>query len=358
MGGAVLAVAPCAGLNKEEAMTSKRLSHSGANVPPDADDFKRIRGIGPSIAQRLYAAGILTFDQLAVRSPTALAELVSDIAGMSADLIAKKDWIGQAHALATEQPSVSEDALDQPPAESLAEATTPAARQHYATFTVELLLDEVNDVRRTRATHIQGGAEDAWAGWQAERLVDFFVRRAAMRSPQAEPALAVFEVEPTSALAEATPPPATVAEVAAGPMVAVATPPPALLPSTAALHVRALELLPDGAGGPRSFLRPDQPFEVGLTLDLADVAAPADQLLLYSAEIYAKDLHHHARRSIGEARGTLAVAEMVALRVSGRELPSGIYRLEAAVTITAPTGEAGARKELTAFREGGLIQIY
>src|SRR5258706_4517817 len=178
-------------------MTSKRLSHPEANVPPDADDFKRIRGIGPNIAQRLYMAGIPTFDQLAARSPAALAELVGDIAGMSADLIAKKDWIGQARTLAAERHPAYEDILDHEPAAALAEDTTPAARQHYATFTVELLLDEVNDVRRTRATHIQGGAEDAWAGWQAERLVDFFVRSAAVRSPQAEPAPAIVAAAPT-----------------------------------------------------------------------------------------------------------------------------------------------------------------
>ncbi|MFL5805359.1 MAG: helix-hairpin-helix domain-containing protein [Roseiflexaceae bacterium] len=328
-------------------MTSKRLSPPEANVPPDADDFKRIRGIGPNIAQRFYVAGILTFDQLATRSPAALAELVGDIAGMSADLIAKKDWIGQARALAAGRHPAYEDILDQEPAAALAEDTTPAARQHYATFTVELLLDEVNDVRRTRATHIQGGAEDAWAGWQAERLVDFFARSAAVRSPQAEPAPTIAEAAPTP----------TGVEVEPAPVVTTAAPPAPQL-AKAELHVRALELLLDGTGGPHSLLHHDQPFEVGLTLDLNGVAAPTGQPLAYSAEIYAKDLRRHARHSIGEARGTLAVAETVALRVSGADLPCGIYRLEAAVIVTTPAGEARARKQLTAFREGGLVQVY
>jgi Helix-hairpin-helix domain len=323
-------------------MTSKRLSPLEANMPPGADDFKRIRGIGPNIAQRLYMGGILTFDQLAAQSPAALATLVGDIAGMSADLIAKKDWIGQAYTLAAERHPAYEDILDQEPISALAEATMPEARQHYATFTVELLLDEMNDVRRTRATHVQGGAEGAWAGWQAERLVDFFVRSAAVRSPRAAPAIVETASTPS-------------AEVEPADVVSTATPPAPQL-AKAELHVRALELLLEG--GPHSFLRHGQPFEVGLTLDLARATALAGQPVGYSAEIYAKDLHRHARQSIGEARGTVTAAETVALCVSGADLPCGIYRLEAAVIVTTPAGEARAGEQLTAFREGGLVQVY
>ena len=46
------------------------------------------------------------------------------------------------------------------------------------------------------------------------------------------------------------------------------------------------------------------------------------------------------------------------LDVSGADLPCGLYRLEAAVIVTAPAGEARARNQLTAFREGGLVQVY
>jgi predicted flap endonuclease-1-like 5' DNA nuclease len=79
-------------------MSSQRLSAPYGVAPGSADDFKRIRGIGPGIAQRLQAAGIVTFEQLASRSTAELAAAVRDIAGMSADQIAKKDWIGQARA--------------------------------------------------------------------------------------------------------------------------------------------------------------------------------------------------------------------------------------------------------------------
>jgi len=66
------------------------------------------------------------------------------------------------------------------------EKVVPHGRQHYATFTVELLLDEDKQVRRTHITHIQSGAEDEWPRWQSVRLTDFLVQRAALRLPPAE----------------------------------------------------------------------------------------------------------------------------------------------------------------------------
>ncbi len=46
-------------------------------------------------------------------------------------------------------------------------------QSRYATFVVELLLDEHGNVRRTRVVHVQTGAEQRWAGWDQERLLVF-----------------------------------------------------------------------------------------------------------------------------------------------------------------------------------------
>ena len=43
----------------------------------------------------------------------------------------------------------------------------------YATFVIELLLDEHGNVRRTRVVHVQTGTEQKWAGWDEERLLSF-----------------------------------------------------------------------------------------------------------------------------------------------------------------------------------------
>src|SRR5258706_10494244 len=84
-------------------MASKRLRQSEMSLPPGADDFKLINGIGPGVAQRLYNADILTFAQLADLSLGEIASLVADLAGLSAERIAKQDWSGQARDLALEQ---------------------------------------------------------------------------------------------------------------------------------------------------------------------------------------------------------------------------------------------------------------
>jgi hypothetical protein len=55
-------------------------------------------------------------------------------------------------------------------------------RQPYATFVVELLLDEQGNVRRTRVVHVQTGIERTWAGWDEERLIAI-LRPTGPRSP-------------------------------------------------------------------------------------------------------------------------------------------------------------------------------
>ena len=92
-------------------MSNKRGRASGDAPPPGADDFGRIRGIGPGIKSRLYAAGILTFVQLADLPAEEVAARVGDFPGKSAELI--QDWIGQARALYTEAGGLTGQTEDQ-----------------------------------------------------------------------------------------------------------------------------------------------------------------------------------------------------------------------------------------------------
>lgn len=57
-------------------------------------------------------------------------------------------------------------------------------QQHYGTFVVEFLLDEHQEVRRTRVVHIQTGSEERWAGWDEERLLRFIVTHGDLSLPQ------------------------------------------------------------------------------------------------------------------------------------------------------------------------------
>ena len=59
------------------------------------DDLTQIKGVGPTYAKRLHAAGILTFADVAAASPDRLRE-VTNATGKAADT---ESWIEQAAAL-------------------------------------------------------------------------------------------------------------------------------------------------------------------------------------------------------------------------------------------------------------------
>jgi hypothetical protein len=312
-------------------------------TPPGADDFRLINGIGPGVAQRLYSASILTFAQLGALSPEEIAPLVADLAGLSAERIAKQDWSGQARELAAEQVVSEDDTLDLAPLEPRDELATPTSRRHYATFTVELLLDEENGVRRTRVRHVQDGNEDSWAGWHGSRLIDFFVERTALRLPIEEPVSLMAEAAEVAALiaGEAE---QTLAQAAA----------PAI---SGVLRVRDLEMVPAGAERPRRTIPADQPFTVSLTLDLSDVIVPSDTPLDCTATVYAKMMGGQ-RQMVAEAREAIFPSSTITVNVAGAALPDGLYRVEAAVALTLPEEMSTTRGGLKALLEGGLLQVY
>ncbi len=338
---------------------------------PKADDFTRIKGIGPAIEKRLHNAGIRTFARLSALSPAEVAALTP---GLSAERITQQGWTRQARKLAPKQV----------PAKPRKETAALVGRQHYATFTVELLLDENDEARRTRVVHIQSGDMDTWAGWEAEQLIDFLARHTAARSRLAKPVpLAVAPkpiqqapaspepVQPVEAVAESVP---QVVPTAARPApLVIATPEPvpeviaatksAPSPSTLSglagvLRLRGLEVIPTNMNEPQSTLSREQAFEVRLKLDLTKVTMPSNPLLDYKASVYTKSMSGGSRQTVGEAQGIVEFAESLDLIVNGTALPRGFYRLEAAVILTPISGQSWPPSDLKAWLEGGLLQVY
>ena len=288
------------------------------------DDLKLIHGIGPAIEQRLHDAGIYTYARLAEMSVESLAALLADLTGFSAQRIEQRNWIGQARQLAGE--SKQNNANTEP---ELPE------RQHYALFSLELLLDEYNHVRRTRATHVQAQKEDAWAGWNPQRLVAFLV----------ESSGALLEMQKKEELTE----PAAIPESAR-----------AADKPVGELRVSELNVRADEDTGVQRLIHSHQPFTILLKLDLSQAAVRADRPLDYLAIIYAKKVAGGSHREIGRSTGQLKAADHVDVEVPGMVLPDGAYRIEAVVTLKlGANGESGRQKEnLMAMMEGGLLQVY
>jgi hypothetical protein len=305
-------------------MSSKHSHVTPASAPPQTDDLKHIHGIGLATEGHLHDAGILTYAQLAAATPEDLAARLGHHLGLSAEHIAKQNWIGQARQLASTATL----------AEPQEEAIEPASTRRYATFTVQLLLDDDNYVRRTRVAHIQGGSEETWAGWDETQLVDFFVRHAALRLPAVEP------VGSDTVPAGPPQPAAPAAEIGGVPRLTELV---AISRDTG----ERCRLLPHG-----------QPFDVRLALDLGEVIAPYDTPLAYTATIRAKPLGTGEHAPIDEVAGITASGGTVVINAKAAELPAGIYRLEAAVSLAVPTAEAGSQPRISAFLEGSLLHIY
>jgi helix-hairpin-helix protein len=270
------------------------------------DDFRKIAGIGPVLAQRLQDAGILTYEDLAGRTPEEIAAVLADMAGMSRERIASQNWTGQARDLAG------------PPAEP------SVARQHYAAFHVEFLLESDNSIRRTKVHHHQTDATGAWPGWDEERLLAFLRDRIPLAP--ATRAADAFDIEPPPA----QPPDQPQAVPAAPESQSSPAVPAEDLPSS---FLAIEEFTPIRDGQPSYVWRPDEPNLARLTMRVNPVDRPIPSTFAFSATVAARRLGGHDRVHLGTARGVIRVGEPLSVEVAGPPLPTGLYRLVVTVDI-------------------------
>ena len=272
-------------------------SHTGQ----PSDDFQKITGIGSTLAQRLWNAGIRTYDDLARRNPKELAAGT----GISAERIASQNWTGQARELAGPAPEASD------------------SRQHYATFHVEFLLESDNRVRRTKVHHHQTDAREAWAGWDEERLLDFL--RARIPLPAAETPAAPGPEPPHVQMPDRAP--------ASAPAKPASQPSPSAPERPPSWYLSIEELAPI-RGDQRSYTRePGEPNSARLTMRLNPAHPLSQDAFDYSATIAARTFGGHDRLPLGTVQGTIRVSDPLSVEVTGPALPAGQYRLVATVEI-------------------------
>ena len=253
------------------------------------DDFKRIHGIGPAIDARLNAAGIHSFGQLASLSPDEVVLSLGSVIGLTVKRVEDQNWIGQAGELAS--------------AEIQNASTDTGVRQHFASFTVEFLLDEENRVRRTHIIHNKSKNEDTWAGWDETRLIDFFIRSGGF--PINQPMMAATKVVPDrSASIETT---AKTDKIGGN------------------LHISEVSILSIQTGHQGRILASNQPFEISPVVDLTGLALHGKAPLFYNAHIFAKSLSDGSRLEIGNAKGNIIPQENLVFfekpRIKGRHEP-------------------------------------
>jgi hypothetical protein len=288
------------------------------NTYTSADDFKVIHGIGPGIESRLHKAGVRSYAQLAALTPTEVVSALGTMIGMTVERVTDQDWIGQARELA---PLNTPDKPDLDP---------QSGRQHYATFTVELLLDEANIVRRTRVVFFQADNEDAWAGWDEKRLVEFLVQHSAM---QIQTPISKSPQPSVEELAPSTP------QISGRPRLK-----PARVTGLTAHQGRILGR--------------DKPFEIILPFDLADVTLPGHSEIEFKLNLNAKALGRGSYIKLGEAQGRFEPSKENEVTLKCPALGEGVYRIRVDLALNPPMLNAASKGMQMSNLDGGLLRIY
>jgi hypothetical protein len=308
-------------------MSTSQLASDGQIGNVTTDDLKAIRGIGPAIETRLHNAGVTTYEQLAGMSPADLAILFPDLILLSEDRITKEDWVGQARHLAVKH-------LNEPFAN---EEVLPVDGQHYAIFTVELLLDNTNTVRRTLVKHVQSQLEEKWAGWDGHHLIEYFSDKAGLHLASSEsiPVLTQLEVETIQSwevLGQMNPP--------------------------GQLRFKRFEVIPSGTDQHSMTTIQDQPFDIHLTLGLSKVDVVSHHQMNYAASVYSKNMSNGFSSLVGEAQGSVETPDTFMVFMKGCRLPAGDHRLEAIAMVSPLTDDPRERPSLMAMLESQIIKVH
>jgi hypothetical protein len=304
------------------------------SAPADqpGDDFQRIVGIGEAIERRLHDAGILTYQDLAMCSPEQVAASLAGMAGLSPARIVGQDWTGQARKLA---------GSSAPPLPS-------EPSQHYASFHIELLLDVDGSVRRTKVHHHQSETDEAWPGWDEDRLLALLRDHIPLKAPRKT---AEADDQESSAAPTTTQP-----ETAAFSGDQPETPGLLMSMPSSCLHVESLGLTREGR---RSYSwTPGESTSIGFTLRVNRISTLQAEAFDFTADVTARsELGDDQRWPLGTVQGAIRVDEPLPVELTGLSLPRGLYRLEATVHLY-PTDHAPDSEPFHSERlSGALIQV-
>lgn len=300
------------------------------------DDLTAIKGIGAATEQKLHEAGIQTYAQLAEATPDTIAELSI-----------KEEWVAMARVLMPK--TATPDSLPDDSSDN---------GQHYATFSVELLLDKENDVRRTRVSHIQNEAAKAtWAGWDEQRLLQFVYQQAGIAAQENTETA----VSPSPTLPEPESPLSNqkrrnglrhrlvndrqMKMVTAQPKPHRTAPPPSDATQqiiTQQVANQYTEKRPLAITPSVTLLSQKSQLTAQLTLDTSHLLENGTPPFSYQASIFAQATNTSSKHKVGSVQGTLHTTEpQLNLTVPISPLQPGTYRLVGELNISwSPTSSS------------------
>jgi hypothetical protein len=139
--------------------------------PKQEDNLKLIKGVGTAGETRLRKAGIHSYASLASQTPETLGNLLGYPLTRQKNL---QGWIEEAKRFTSKASRKQQEKRSH---------TDISNRQRYATFTLEVLLDHSDRVRRTQVVHVQSGEEKHWSSWDDFGLANYIVQKANIKQP-------------------------------------------------------------------------------------------------------------------------------------------------------------------------------
>jgi hypothetical protein len=173
------------------------LDPGGSVLPDHRDNFKKIKKITQPVASALYELGLNRYADLARLTSAQLADMlqVKKVRFVSAELIEREDWVGQARDLASQAAQTEELTLSNPDLEAepvQEDQDVPAASTQSDPPTRASAADwhELGDffvsfgetsgpggekVYKTKVNHSQSGQDMKWDGIVSEALVEWML---------------------------------------------------------------------------------------------------------------------------------------------------------------------------------------
>ena len=325
---------------------TRKCSHPVQPMPMPSmivvDNLMQIKGIGPNTAARLREAGVQTFLQLSMLNPEGIA---AHVPGISKKRIIRENWVKQARKLSKmAKPSQTEGMV-----------ADSEIQQHYATFTVELLLGRDNRVRRTHITNVQTKTEETWAGWKETKLEDFISRYAYLSVPIRETSVST-RFTPQSDTSPPNPDTAVSVQDQKHELEQNTTP-HTEVSLTGILRVYELTTTFLQSNTPQNIAYVGDPFNVRIFLDLTDVKIAPSMQLAYTAIVWAKKFGTVTRQIVAEESGILMPVERFPCSVKTVIQSPGTYRLEVVISLMPEGITPSPRSTLRAWKESALLQV-
>ncbi len=312
------------------------------------DELTRIPGIGEKFAQRLIEAGVVRYDQLALMSDEDILAILSrpKLPGWNLAHVQEMHWPEHAARLVAEQrernPIMT---YESPVAEndpgdvefvpikanvSLEENGDHANRQHYATFTVRLLVGEQGVIRRTKVEHVETGTPGTWPGLDGERLLAFIMQNSLTE-------LSGSRIEPAADSSTA---------------------PGRLSIPSGNLTLGKIKVQTVRGEGAKGLAREDQPFAITVLLD-GSAIQPNMEGMGYRLSIYAHKVGQDGHRKlIANTVGISPAQDRFSIRAEDISLSQGVYHLDALIQLTPADKPDEPYTELFAMTEGYRLTVY